>query len=215
MLSSHLRPHSPWCHRLSTENGALSTYWKLSPRLRDAFHAALPPLISFHPWNGRRAPVAGASKQRYMTSSLLIVTDRGSFKAYAVERTAQRGVMPRLLETFQIADAHGRYQDKVTDQAGAFPADGTAGQGNGMAERMTMETENEARINRLIAQQITSLLHQHQLENWSFAAPSEINGAILDNLSPDLRARLENNLPRNLVKIDPVDLLAHFERAAA
>lgn len=149
-----------------------------------------------------------------MTSSLLIVTDRGSFKAYALEATPARGVMPRLLETFQIADAHGRFQDKVTDQAGAFPNGGTGGQGNSIAERMTIDAENQTRIFRVIAGEITSLLNQHRPEHWSFAAPAEINGAILDNVAPELREHLERNLPRDLVKIEPAELLAHFDRAA-
>jgi hypothetical protein len=150
-----------------------------------------------------------------MTSSLLIVTDRGFLKAYAVEATSNRSAMPRLLESFQVADAHGRYQDKLTDQAGAFPNGGTAGHGNSIAERMSMEAENETRIFRLLAGQITNLLNQLRPEHWSFAAPSEINGAILDNLSPELRSHLDRNVPRDLVKTQPAELLSHFDRAAA
>jgi len=150
-----------------------------------------------------------------MTSSLIIVTDRGSLKAYAVESTGYRSAMPRLLESFQIADAHGRYQDKLTDQAGAFPNGGTGGQGNSIAERMSMDAENQTRIFRLLAGQITSLLNQHRPEHWSFAAPSEINGAILDHLSPELRSHIERNVPRDLVKTQPSELLSHFERLAA
>lgn len=146
-----------------------------------------------------------------MNSSLLIVTDRGSFKAYALEPTVVRGTMPRLLQTFQIADAHGRYQDKVTDQAGAFPNSGTGGQGNSIAEKMSLEAENETRVFRIIADQITSLLHQHRPEHWSFAAPSEINRAILENLEPGLRVHLEKNVPQDLIKTSPSELLAHFQ----
>ena len=123
--------------------------------------------------------------------------------------------MPRLLEAFQIADAHGRYQDKLTDQAGSFPAGGTGGQGNGVAERMSMESESDTRIFRLLAGQIKGLLNQHRPARWSFAAPSEINGAILDNLSPELRSHLERNVPRDLVKTAPSALLTHFQQAAA
>jgi hypothetical protein len=150
-----------------------------------------------------------------MTSSLVIVTDRGALKAYAVESTGNRGAMLRLLESFQLADAHGRYQDKLTDQAGAFPSGGTGGQGNSIAERMSMDAENQTRIFRLLAGQITSLLKQYQPEHWSFAAPTEINGAILDNLSPELRSHIERNVPRDLVKTPPSELLSHFERLAA
>jgi hypothetical protein len=150
-----------------------------------------------------------------MTSSLLIVTDRGTFKAYTLEPTPQRGAAPRLREAFDIRDAHGRYEDKVTDQAGAFPAGGTGGQGNSIAEHMSFEMETDARIFRVIAGEITSLLNQHQPRSWSFAAPAEINDAILDRVEPSWRGHLERNVARDLVKIAPSDLLRHFEAAVA
>jgi hypothetical protein len=145
-----------------------------------------------------------------MNSSLLIAVDRGALKAYSVEHPRNREAMPRLLETFQIADAHQRYQDKVTDQAGAFPSGGTGGQGNSIAERTTLDAENEERILRQLGQHITGLLNQYRPEHWSFAAASEINEAILQNLSPDLRARLERNIPKDLVKTDPENILGYF-----
>ena len=149
-----------------------------------------------------------------MNSSLLIAVDRGALKAYAIEHPRDREAMPRLLETFQIADAHQRYQDKVTDQAGAFPSGGTGGQGNSIAERTTFDAETEARILRQLGQHIASLLNQYRPEHWSFAAASEINGAILQNLTPDLRARLERNVPKDLVRTSPENILAYFTQPA-
>ncbi len=55
-------------------------------------------------------------------TSLIIVTDRGSLKAYKVSETPTRGPHLQLVQAFDTTDAHGRYQDKLTDQAGAFPA---------------------------------------------------------------------------------------------
>jgi hypothetical protein len=141
--------------------------------------------------------------------SLLIVADRGCLKVFHVEETPSFGRMARLRETRHIDAAHGRYRDKFTDQAGAFPTGGTAGQGNSIGERMSLETEEDVRIFRTLAGHITELLQDHH-ERWGFAAPSEINGAILDELEPDLRNRLTLNLGSDLIHVEPSRLLRYF-----
>ena len=60
-------------------------------------------------------------------SSLIIVTDRGSLKAYRVDATPTRGPSLQLVQAFNITDAHGRLVDKVTDLAGRFPVSDSAG----------------------------------------------------------------------------------------
>ncbi len=134
-------------------------------------------------------------------------------KAYEVEATPTRGPMPRLVETFQLADAHGRYQDKFTDQAGAFPKGGSAGKANSIAERQGIEAETEARLFRQLGEHIVSLLRAHNPARWSFAAPSEINGAILSSLPPEWNERLDFNAKRDLINTLPAELLAHFTRS--
>ncbi|HEY5894059.1 MAG TPA: host attachment protein [Chthoniobacterales bacterium] len=144
-----------------------------------------------------------------MTASFLIVADRGCLKAFSIERTPTRGRVPRLVETFQVPEARERYQDKVTDQAGAFPTGGP-GQGTATGERLSFDAEVSLRAFRLLADRITSLLRRHQPERWSFAAPSEINGAILDEVVPELRTRIDRNVPRDLVKTPTAELLPYF-----
>ena len=61
-------------------------------------------------------------------TSLIIVTDRGTLKAYKVNETPTRGPSLQLVQAFDTTDAHGRYQDKLTDQAGAFPSGAAPGQ---------------------------------------------------------------------------------------
>ncbi|HEV7869357.1 MAG TPA: host attachment protein [Chthoniobacteraceae bacterium] len=148
-----------------------------------------------------------------LNASLIIIADRGSLKAFAVEETAAHGRAPRLLETHQIADAHGRFQDKYSDGAGAFPNGGSNGQGNSIAERQGLMEETDHRILRELAGHITLLLKEHQPERWAFAAPSQINGAILDELTPEQRRNLSHNLKRDLVRTDAHDLLSRFEAA--
>ncbi len=141
----------------------------------------------------------------------LIIADRGRLIAYSLEKTV-RGPAPRVVESIDFVEAHTRLGEQLTDKAGAFPAG--HGQATAAAERMTLETELDLRSFRVVADWITKLLEKHQPETWGFAAPSEINGAILDELRPELRQRLEKNVCRDLTKIPASELLAHFEPGA-
>ena len=84
-------------------------------------------------------------------------------------------------------------------------------QGNSAAERMTLVAEEEVRIFRTIAGHLTRLLQEHGQARWYFAAPSEINGAIIDGLGRDLHARLERNVKSDLTHTPTAELLRHFE----
>jgi hypothetical protein len=93
-------------------------------------------------------------------SSLVIVADRGSLKAYRVDETPTRGPSLQLVQAFDMTDAHGKLVDKVTDQAGRFPVSDSAGihHGASIAERTQMETETDRRIYKQLADQITKLV---------------------------------------------------------
>lgn len=147
--------------------------------------------------------------------SFLIIADRGGLKAFAVEQTPTRGRTLRLVNSLELVDAHGRFRDKFSDQAGSFPNTATAGHGNSIAERGELQTEMETRILRQIASRISILLREHQPAAWGFAAPSEINGAIIDGLDRDLHERLRWNLKRDLINTDASELLSRFEAAEA
>src|SRR6266567_2644796 len=82
-------------------------------------------------------------------TSLIIVTDRGSLKAYRVNETPTRGPSLQLVQAFNITDAHGRLVDKVSDLAGRFPVTNGAGAHRGaasIAERTQLEAETDRRI---------------------------------------------------------------------
>lgn len=145
------------------------------------------------------------------TPPFLIVADRGCLKAFSVEKTPNRGNAPRLVETFEFPDAHGRFQDKVTDQAGAFPTGGSDGRGNSIAEEQNLESEMELRVLRQVAEHITTVLRQHQPESWGFAVPSEINRALVEGLDKDLQEKLRANVQRDLIHTDPSELRSRFE----
>ncbi len=146
-------------------------------------------------------------------SSLVIVTDRGGLKAYRVNQTPTRGPSLQLVQAFNITDAHGRLVDKVTDLAGRFPvADGAGAHHGGasLAERTRLATEMDRRIHKELADQITRIVSVTGKEGWSFAAPAEIHGAIVDLLPAGVRDRIVEHVKSDLVKVETAKLISRF-----
>jgi hypothetical protein len=144
--------------------------------------------------------------------SLIILADRGKLKAFSVERILGATPHLQLVRQVNVAEPRQCAAEKFTDQAGAFPNGGWLGTGNSTAERMLADAEEEIRTFREIAGEIVALLRKYQPDQWGFAAPSEINGAILDGLPAEHRQTLAQNLPRDLVNVPPNHLSLHFER---
>ena len=143
-------------------------------------------------------------------TTLIIVTDRGSLKAYKVNDTPTRGPSLKLVQAFDTTDAHGRYQDKLTDQAGAFPGGAAPGQGNSMAERTGIDNENDRRICKQLADSIAEVVQREGKEGWSFAAPASIHAAVVDLLPADVRDSIVEHVKSDLVKIESAKLPGHF-----
>ena len=146
-------------------------------------------------------------------SSLVIVTDRGSLKAYRVNETPTRGPSLQLVQAFNMTDAHGRLIDKVSDLAGRFPVTEGAGAHRGpasTAERTQLATETNRRIQRELADQIAKIVSQNGQDGWSFAAPAEIHTAIVDLLPASIRQRIVEHVKSDLVKVEPARLMSHF-----
>jgi len=145
-------------------------------------------------------------------SSLIIVTDRGSLKAYRVDETPTRGPSLKLVQAFNITDAHGKLVDKVSDLAGRFPvSDGAGGRhANSIAERTQLETETDRRIYKQLADQIAKIVESDGVEGWSFAAPASIHAAIVDLLPASVRNRIVEHVKSDLVKTELSKLPAHF-----
>lgn len=150
-------------------------------------------------------------------TSLVIVADRGNLKAYKVDETPNRGASLQLVQAFELTDAHGRYQDKLTDQAGRFPVGdggGQAGSGrhqNAIAERQGLETENDRRLHKQLADHVEEIIRAQAPEGWSFAAPASINSTIVDLLTSDIRDRIVENVKSDLVNIEAAKLPTHFQ----
>ena len=144
-------------------------------------------------------------------TSLVIVADRGSLKAYRVNETPNRGPSLDLVQAFNTTDAHGRLLDKVTDQAGRFSARDGAGLQHGASIGETkLENETDRRIYKQLADQIAKVVKSDGVEGWSFAAPAEFHSTIVDLLPADVRNRIVEHVKSDLVKVEPAKLTAHF-----
>ena len=143
----------------------------------------------------------------------MIVTDRGSLKAYRVHETPTRGPSLQLVQAFNMTDAHGRLVDKVSDLAGRFPVTEGAGAHRGpasIAERTQLATEMDRRIQKELADQIAKIVSQNGKDGWSFAAPAEIHAAIVDLLPAGVRQRIVEHVKSDLVKVEPAKFPNHF-----
>ena len=147
-------------------------------------------------------------------SSLIIVTDRGSLKAYRVNDTPTRGPSLQLVQAFDITQAHGRMSEKLTDMAGSFPAGvgdgGSSRHMSSIAERTQLETETDRRICKQLADEIVKVVKDDGGPGWSFAAPSAIHGTIVDLLPAAVRDCIVEHVKADLVKIEPGKLATHF-----
>jgi protein required for attachment to host cells len=143
-------------------------------------------------------------------TSLVIVADRGSLKAYRVDETPTRGPSLKLVQAFNVTDAHGKLADKVTDLAGRFAANDGSGMHQASIAETKLETETERRINRQLADQITQIVKSDGIEGWSFAAPASCHNAIVDLLSADVRNRIVEFVKSDLVNVELARLPSHF-----
>ena len=144
-------------------------------------------------------------------TSLVVVADRGGIKAYRVNHTPNRGASLQLVQALDITDAHGRYEEKVTDQAGRFPiSDGNGRHANAIAERTALETETDRSVCKQMADDITEIVKVESPEGWSFAPPSSIHGAVNELLPQPIRQRVVEHVKSDLVKVEPAKLSGHF-----
>ena len=118
----------------------------------------------------------------------------------------------REFDSLDVREGKATPTELNTDKAGSFPNAGTMGHGNSTGERRSIDAEMQKRSFRKIAQHIAEVFDRLQPQSWAFAAPSEINGAILDGLPSDLRDRLTVNLRMDLVHASSREIAARVAR---
>ncbi|PWU15216.1 MAG: hypothetical protein C5B50_15760 [Verrucomicrobia bacterium] len=145
--------------------------------------------------------------------TLVVVADLGCMKAYRLT-SDELSRNPRLepIEEFTSAEAHGKLVDWVSDSSGRFPR-GTAGP-NGAAmsdgERHNIELEKRKRLVRSLAQRVNALAKNKEFERCFLAASREIVHQLIEELEPQVRAKIAKNVPADLTKAGRLEIMKHF-----
>jgi hypothetical protein len=143
---------------------------------------------------------------------LIVAVDIGHFKAYKLTKEPMESARIKLIENYDSLEGHGKISEKMSDRAGRF---GTVGSKNGIStgsgEAHNTELEHSKRMLKLIARDINSLILKGNYDGWYLAAGKKINGQIVENLDPTVKAKLEKNISSDLTKADKSAILGHFE----
>src|SRR5215831_7981894 len=142
-----------------------------------------------------------------MKNTLVVVTDLGCLKAFKLENNDLPNSTLRLelLEQFNNAEAHGKLVDRVSDLSGRFPrrtsnSNMTGAMSDG--ERHNIELELRRRLVRQLAQRLNALARSKEIERCLLAASREINHQLLEELEPEVRAKIAKNIPADLTKLE-------------
>jgi hypothetical protein len=128
-------------------------------------------------------------------TSLVVVVDRGSLRAYEVEETPTRGPCLKLVQALEVTDV-------INAPTMRHPTP--------MSDWPQLEAEMERRACKELATEITKIVERNPGEGWSFAAPESIYADILDHLPPQIRERIVEHVESDLVKAPAAALPSHF-----
>jgi Protein required for attachment to host cells len=128
-------------------------------------------------------------------SSLIIVADRGSVRAYRAKDTPTRGPSLKLVQAFEVTDvmhaASMRHSTPMTD----WPQ---------------LEAEMNRRVCKELATEIAKIVERNPGEGWSFAAPESIYAKIVAHLPREIQERIVEHVESDLVKLPAAALPSHF-----
>jgi hypothetical protein len=144
---------------------------------------------------------------------LIIAVDLGHFRAYRVTQEILESPHLKLIESYDSIDGRTKLVDKVTDSAGRFSRKASGTKVAGYPEQHNLALEEDKKIIKKIADDIAVVLSKNNVDEWYFAAPTEINGRIVERLSPEATARLAKNIPANITKVKKSEILSYFEPA--
>lgn len=143
---------------------------------------------------------------------ILVSADLGRFRAFrvvspeAIGRAGNNQI--HELETPGLEQTPESIGSLTSDQSGRFPADGNPGMSNGEATGIALEEERRS-IGHL-AKKIDQLILAEKPQSWKLAAPKKINARLVDQLSPEARERLVDNLHLDLSKMPANEIGKRF-----
>lgn len=143
---------------------------------------------------------------------LIIAVDLGHFKAYRVSTDSPGSPRIQLIESYDSLEGHGKLSEKLSDGAGRFGLNGGKnGSAKGFGEAHNIALETEKKTARLIAKDITTMIRREGVKKWWFAASDKMNSLVLENLDPDIKAKMDKNINSNLTNTKKAEILKHFE----
>ena len=157
-----------------------------------------------------------------MSEHYIVTIDRGHLRIYAERTTPGQSTLGlEQVEAMDFPLGKQSYTDRDTDQAGRFqgskhqgagPGGPTARQGMSIDERLPMEREESRRRAKEIAAAIDAFLKTRPDASWDFAAGPELNGAVLELISPAVRQRVRRSIAKDLVNQRVDEVRAHFAK---
>jgi len=158
-----------------------------------------------------------------MSEHFIVAVDHGHLRIFAErERPGQSEAGLDPVEAMDFPAGKRTYADRDTDMAGRFasskhqgPAPGHPTERTGMSidERLPMQREESRRRARELAAEIDSFFERRPDATWDFAAGPELNGTVLEMLSPTVRQRVRRSVTKDLVNQRVDELRAHFAGA--
>ena len=134
-------------------------------------------------------------------TSLVILADRGSLKAYRAAETPTRGPSLHLIDDFEITGMEREMPFNVeTTQRHVLLT----------SDWMGLEAETNCRVCKQLAERIAKVVKAKGVEGWSFAAEPAIHKEIVDLLPVAIRERIVEHVPSDLMKIASAKLPSHF-----
>ena len=130
-----------------------------------------------------------------IASSLIIVADRGSLRAYRVQETPTRGPHLELVQAFEITDVMNAPSERHTTPMTDWPA---------------LEAEMDRRICKELAIEIANIVERNPGGGWSFAAPKSIHAKIAEHFPSKIQERIVEHVGSDLVKVSAAALPSHF-----
>lgn len=159
-----------------------------------------------------------------MNEHYIVAVDQGHLRIYR-ERSEPGQSTPGLQQveamdfpagkrsyTAAESDMAGRFQSsKHQSRAPGAPA-GIQGGRTGMSidERLPLKNEVDKRRAEQLAAEIEAFFQQRPEATFDFAAGPELNGTVLEKLSPAVRNQVRRSVPKDLVNQPAGQLRAHF-----
>ncbi|MGC2061626.1 MAG: host attachment protein [Thermodesulfovibrionales bacterium] len=144
-------------------------------------------------------------------NKIIIAVDLGHFKAYSVTKEPLESTRIKLIESYDSLEGHGKISEKLSDKTGRFGSIGSRNSiATGSGEEHNTAMENSRRLAKLMAKDINAIVERNKCDSWFLAAVKKINGLIVENLAPAVKAKLERNIASDLTKIDKSEILNHF-----